>query len=529
MKDTPRTLTSRRLIDAAIVVGCITPSLLVGIMGLGRVYDAIPDQDMLWASEALRLLRGVAPSYADHPGAFWAIVYQFNIQAIQAIFNQPAIDGDGNILPSAILSVIKIARIQNALLAGLCGPILYSLLLQLDAGKRLAAAAAIITSLSSAVLVGVSEIRHEVISSLLLLAFSTWMSRSYAKGLSKKSRYALSLFGIICFFGAALSKQQVLLCSPLAFAAVLTSLRLQQNQYFSQKLESLCKISQHSSVALFVAAVIPWAIAAHPDIDLINMPFWIALNIGLAACISPIAEREDNGMPLVKSLAVIGLTEIIILKVITPGWWRQGVTGFPSWMFRYADNTTDRSFHTIEGLIQYFQQLFLPWPIALASFALVLGISTIMMARVLRGSRQHQSLPETLHELSLPISWLTTALIAVACSQRVASRYEIYFFMPIIALSSITAKSATCLTNHPHAIRLCLAGCSVLLLCTAALHSAANAFQLGEFVNQGQPSAFRCFGHHMDQSMRLTSAGDCPNFAEAALNKNAYDNWSGPR
>jgi hypothetical protein len=498
-------------------------------MGLGRSYDAIPDQDMLWVSEALRLLRGVAPSYADHPGAFWTIVYQFNIQAIQAIFSQPAIDGDGNILPSAILSVIKIARIQNAVLAGLGGALLYSLLLQLDVGKRLAAAAALITSLSSAILVGVSEIRHEAISSLLLLAFSACMSRSYAKGLSKKSRYSLSLFGIICFFGAALSKQQVLLCSPLAFAAAFTALRLQQNKYFSEKIQSLRKVNSLSAVALFVAAFIPWAIAAHPDIDLINMPFWIALNVGLAACISPIAEREDHSMPLIKSLAIIGLAEIIILKIITPGWWRQGVTGFPSWMFRYADNSTDRGFHTIAGLINYFQQLFIPWFIALPSFVLVSVISTIILVRALRGRHHNENLPEKIHELFLPTSWITTALIAVACSQRIASRYEIYFFLPIIALSTITAKRAGSLVCHPGAIRLCLAGCSGLLLCTAALHSATNAFQLGTFVNQGQPAEFLCFGHHMDQTMRLTSAGACPNFAEAALSKNAYDDWSGPR
>lgn len=40
---------------------CIAPSVAVGLYGIDRPYDAIPDQDMLWASEALRLMRGVAP------------------------------------------------------------------------------------------------------------------------------------------------------------------------------------------------------------------------------------------------------------------------------------------------------------------------------------------------------------------------------------------------------------------------------------------------------------------------------------
>ena len=66
-----------------LLLVCLAPSVLVGLAGLHRPYDAIPDQDMLWASEALRLLRGVAPSYADHPGIFWTLTYTVNSRILE--------------------------------------------------------------------------------------------------------------------------------------------------------------------------------------------------------------------------------------------------------------------------------------------------------------------------------------------------------------------------------------------------------------------------------------------------------------
>jgi hypothetical protein len=56
---------------SAILMVSILPALAVGILSLKRsVLMMGSDQDIMWASEAMRLLRGAGPSYADHPGAF---------------------------------------------------------------------------------------------------------------------------------------------------------------------------------------------------------------------------------------------------------------------------------------------------------------------------------------------------------------------------------------------------------------------------------------------------------------------------
>ena len=51
------------------------PSLIVGWLGLNRPYYSTPDQDFLWVSQSIRLLKGLGPSYADHPGAYWPVSF----------------------------------------------------------------------------------------------------------------------------------------------------------------------------------------------------------------------------------------------------------------------------------------------------------------------------------------------------------------------------------------------------------------------------------------------------------------------
>ena len=43
--------------------------LVVALLALARPYDAVPDQDLIWLSDALKLYRDQSPRYMDHPGA----------------------------------------------------------------------------------------------------------------------------------------------------------------------------------------------------------------------------------------------------------------------------------------------------------------------------------------------------------------------------------------------------------------------------------------------------------------------------
>ena len=171
--------------ELLLLLVCLAPSLLVGLAGLHRPYDAIPDQDMLWASEALRLLRGVAPSYADHPGIFWTLTYTVNSRILENLLGLQLLDQAGNILPAGLNTITALARIENALLVGLCSALTYPLALLLSIRKPLAIAACLILSLSSATLVAVSEIRHEAISALFLMAFILCIGYSFNQNLRK--------------------------------------------------------------------------------------------------------------------------------------------------------------------------------------------------------------------------------------------------------------------------------------------------------------------------------------------------------
>ena len=48
-----------------LVLGFLCP-LVVSILAIDRPYDSVPDQDLLWLSESLRLFRAAPPTFLDH-------------------------------------------------------------------------------------------------------------------------------------------------------------------------------------------------------------------------------------------------------------------------------------------------------------------------------------------------------------------------------------------------------------------------------------------------------------------------------
>ena len=287
--------------DIAIFAACIAPALLIGTQGLHRPYDAIPDQDLLWASEALRLLRGVAPSYADHPGAFWTLLYKLNIQLLELLGQEPR-NTAGLITPEGINSLIQISRIQNAALAGLSGALVYPALWLLKAPKAIAAATALICSWSSATLVAVSEIRHESISMLFMLTYLILTINSFIPRQSQRAPRILAGGALLSFFAATLSKQQILLTFPVALAAAARGLYLNDQSTFTAIQRIISKLSPKRVATLCMLAVAPWLISASPDIDLINLPFWIFINLGLGLCLAPPLAQSSKDISLIRPI-----------------------------------------------------------------------------------------------------------------------------------------------------------------------------------------------------------------------------------
>jgi hypothetical protein len=513
----------------SLLIACLIPSFVVGLLGLLRPYDAIPDQDLLWASEALRLIRGVAPSYADHPGVFWTLVYRFNIEALQAFASSPVLDSMGSITPADLAQVIKAARIQNAFICGICAYLLFPVSQLLGTHRLIATSLALICSLSPATLIGVSEIRHETISAVFLLLTIAIFNKALQQK-RKATRRLLTISAIALFFCAAFSKNQSLLLTPLVWLAIAAIAWKQSDT--RQSVQHLSRQFGAQGILVFaIASCLPWLISAYPDIDLINLPFWVVINSGLA-CILLIGwnNREDKRM-IYKAFAGLGAAEIILFRALSPQWWRQGVTGFPSWMFRYANAAENENInianHIQQGVDQYFGNLFTPQVAAQAAFFTLTITSLIVMAYfVVRRSVASMTL------LAQVCAWSGCTFILLSCSQRIASRYEIYIFIPIMISAGIslrTIKPVVSTGNMRTALSRTLPICAAVLISTAAIRSGSNIPNLRRFVNQGQSREVLCIGHHMDRTMRLTSAGQCEVFPKGSFDKNIYDSWWGPR
>ena len=511
--------------ELLIFLACLLVPLSVGIMGIERPYDAIPDQDLLWASEALRLLRGVAPSYADHPGALWTLAYIFNIKIVQLLHNGTTLDQSGSITKDGISNIITLARIENAFVAGTCSYLVYKAAQSLNTKDWLSLTAGLLTSTSSALLIGVSEIRHEVASmTLLLLSIVCYQKALTSTSATNKLYSAVAALSPIA---ASFCKNQALILTPLLAVSIafiyLQSPSRKTNTH--EEPQTLKLITIWTGYASFT-----WFIVAMPDIDLINLPFWIVINLTLVGIFSTATLNKPEPRYIRKVLLLNGLAQLIIFKLITPNWWRQAITGFPSWMFRYANSAEDPSTNTIkqikEGSFFYLSNSFYPASISsIVIFAsTALSIAVIFYFLIRKGSFSG------IYFLN-SAGWILSAAVICAMSQRIASRYEIYFFIPYILISvanlSVTGRPQP--YRSPPSLTLKSLKCtSLILLLCATFSSARNVSDLHSFVNPGQDRSVLCIGHHMDKSMKNTSASMCPVFPQAVIDKNAYDPWSGP-
>ena len=333
----------------------------------------------------------------------------------------------------------------------------------------------------------------------------------------------------------ALSKQQVLICSPLIF---LSTLSISNFHVLSSAVRSNLDLSYVSRLMLLLLTSAPWLISAVPIVNLnylmINLPCWIFINTGLALCVFSglgLSGRRN----LFFSLIFVGLLEIIIFKLSVPSLWRQGVTGFPSgmvnfafpdWIFHHANDDVAAS-GVVEGFYFYIQNLFTPFILSAVSLLCIGTLSLFFLTIKLDLS----DLFVNAAKKAIYMSWILILMIILACSFRIASRYEIYFFIPLVITAMLCVErwlraSAVGLKTSSKAV---LGFCSLVLIASASVRSGLNSVNLTSFVNQEQPRFFVCAPQHMDKSMQLTSAGRCEGFEITSLRKNYFDNWNGPQ
>jgi len=488
--------------------------LALALMGLNRPYDAIPDQDLLWASEALRLHSGRGPSYADHPGIYWTLSYLLKLIHLPKI-GINFLNGNGYLTPDGAKSLIQISRIENGILCGLCSVSFIPIMRCLSISRKLTLAGIFMLTCSTGLLTAVSEIRNEMTSTLLMTIYinlnllASQLKNNSKSPIPNPASIGLALIAIPCFFAAAFCKQQVLLATPLIFAAALAA-----NKGSLQAITtSLSKQPRLAWLAFLLIGLLPWLLSATPDIDLINAPFWIGINLGLWITLSATSSLPQTGKNLWQLGGFVAVTEIVVMKFLVFNWWRQAITGFPSWMFSNA-NHKDQMRQGVTALLNYCADIF-------SSGTLGIALITLVFLLLIRDLFIPKSRQQAISKLFILTS---SSALLLASTARYAVRYELYFMPPLmIGLMAIAGKREDQINSHSLS-RLT----SFALIGLISLHSLTNSLKLPAFVNKGQPRSFLCFGQHMDHLMKLTSAGSCPNFAEASADKNGFDPYSGP-
>jgi len=517
--------------ETGLLCGCMLPSLLIAFWGLSRRYDAVPDQDLLWVSEALRAIRGVAPSYADHPGAFWSIFFRLSINVLSQISNQEVIDSAGRITPESIQKLISIGRITNGVVCGLTAYLVFPVSRALSIPTKPCAALALISGLSSAILVGVSEIRHETIGIAFLMLSILLFNSSIQQQSRSWRRYSYAAASTSTLIAAAFCKNQTLFLFPLYFIACI-AIYSKYDQGASWQLKNI-KHSKFSAKALgFISASsLPWLISAIPDIDLINLPFWAAINSGTALLIGVQIFDKVSWKNCYRGIGFLATIQIVVFRLASPQWWRQAITGFPSWMLRYANVSespdTKIMEQTANGINQYASGITAPATLAIGLYILI--VVTLLLNLIISSAKPSDRQDGT--QMGLSSAWLFCTASILANSQRIATRYEIYIFIPVIITSAYTAHALLKHNFQPKTRRpmTALASIASILIATMAIKSLSNLTNLKSFILTEQPREWVCIGHHMDRSMALTSAGECDVFPRASKEKDHYDPWAGPR
>lgn len=511
---------------------CMAPAVYVGILGLDRPYDSFPDQDLIWVSEALRIARGVAPSYADHPGAFWALMFRINLKLIRVSSDFLVIDAQERITTEGINLLIKLSRVENFLLVGSSGYLLFLTSLSLGINRYLSAISGIIFSFSSGILAAATLMRHEVPSvCFLLLSFLAFSYVIRFKMVGRALRLSLVSLAVILFFSAAFSKTQALLLAPLYFLALI---------YISFKFGAVAEVrgfpksfsgKSHLLLKFATISLVIWAIASFPGLKIVNGVTWMMINLlmSLVVCIG--ACRYLAPTLLFKSLILVGLFEVFIFKIILPQWWVRAVARFPLWLTQYGSPAG----HTLNDLIAlflqgvrfYFGSLSISWTFsAICSFLLVGGCFLRFWCSGRRYLFQSNCLSN-----SIPfLAWSYVCLLLLVFSLRLNLRYDAYILPPLLLLSlwHLNEASSFWVVKARGVTVLALTISAGLLVLSLAIKSVANVAHPGMVSASYQPRQFLCFGQHMDRTMSLTTAGKCRNFSEASIDKDRFDYWSGP-
>jgi len=480
--------------------------IYLAFLGLERPYDAIPDQDLLWIAESLRLYRDSPPTYPDHPGVYWTLSYTLKLKVLSFIGlvatepSQPISIQDATLLT-------QLARIENGFLCSLCVISGWSLFRILGINQGLCSLILSAMFCSTGIFLAVGNIRNEVTSLLFLLTYINlnWLAYSLPTT-SIRGKYVTLVLALLSFFLAVYCKIQILLLSPFAF---LVCLYIWGINGFPRLLKfwfdspGFAALNMGGLIGL--GGVLPWFISSWDNrpshgIDFIDATFWTMINLSLLLVLICASDLIRPPLLILKkiwvSIALLNSTEVTVSRFIAHPIWSRQVFSFPSNSIGFIDNR-DRIESLFATMFQYLNDLSI-FPSFLICIA-VLSITVFLIILVVKTPR--------LDELWLPLIWILLALVWIVNSSRYQSFYTLYLFLPTTLTLGITLKKI-----HGGRFQTIIFFCSMILLAGIIVRSVHNLSTISDFAYQNQGSQSLCTGQAMDVLMSNTSIGRCTEF-----------------
>lgn len=507
----------------------LTPALAICRWTLSRpVLQMGSDQDLMWVSEALRLSRGLGPSYADHPGAFWSILYALTVKGLSLFSTIPILQGE-SITVEGLRILIQVTRVENALIAGCLGFLCCQILVNLKINRLIALIVNLAISCSTPLLFAASAVRHELISVAMMLISCLFFQKISSPRRNECQRKAYGIASILAIFAATFSKQQSLIILPFIFWIGLATAYLANSALLQSWVKQWEKLRVNGILILFAVWSLSWLISAFPDIDMINLPAWLVINFLLSGIVLlSIPMRQAVFAPVYKASIVAGVIEILITRAISANWWRQAVTGFPSWLIMFANQSVsvgDQPAMYASTLHEYFALIFSLPSVAIAAVAATAICSLYITIKSYYAPPNQLSRANFRSRLAVSISWLLSLTIVAICLARANPPYAIYFF-PCIMITCALAFSAGFKQNPESYLAIsALKTASLFLLIAGTTRSISNFGHLQQIGMAGLPESAICMSHNMDPAMRLTAIGSCPDFKSQSDNKAMYNDW----
>jgi hypothetical protein len=531
-------------VAAGVAIGICS---LVLSQSIGRPYDAVPDQDLLWLSEALRLYRGAETTYTDHPGALWTLVNLTNLHLLQGVGVIQYEIGQGISINEAT-TLLRVARTENCLLCALTMISLWPIARWIGLDRNRSMIGIILVSTSSGLLLSLVQIRHEIAS---IFFASTFLSLSNVSSeLYKQQRPWQGLaFWIMAIGSIMLSmycKIQIILALPIITAAFLAihTKSIVNCPININSLKDLVRRNLFESIAAVLSLsgslilVIRFTSEQGYPFDPRSIGFWLGVNISLmvASIIYISKKTEDQHFRNNKYNQVIntcillgapGLVQLMFAGVFFRGGWTAGWSGA---VFRSPTEIFgDRGLYYSGGteavkkglnLSSIYQSLDLRLEDTFSlpgwtSLVLMLVIYAAFLATALNLSNRSRH-PEDVGKkpsakkryFDIFLALTAAGLTILANSARNQNFYAIYVAVPaVFVLLLLLNRRCSCLPFLQSATRLS----ALILISTAALRSASNLSDYRQYSSFDHHGTL-CYGQQMDIEMRQTSIGRCANF-----------------